>query len=72
MRVILFLFFCFFSLLAEAGLDEFVIATEDKKCAIHYLTTRTKYNWTIKVDPSSCQNGWVEGNAEVQLYSPTK
>ena len=72
MRFLLFFLCCLISPFAYADLDEFVIATEDKTCAIHYLTTRTKYNWTIKVDKSSCQSGWVHGNATVQLYSPTK
>lgn len=72
MKILSFLFLCLMSSFAYADLDEFVIATEDKSCAIHYLTTRTKYNWTIKVDKASCQDGWVHGNTTVQLYSPTK
>lgn len=72
MKSIFMMLFCFVPAFVYAGLDEFVISTEDKKCAIHYLTNRTKFNWTIKVKESACQNGWVEGDAEVQLYSPTK
>ncbi|MGN0919848.1 MAG: hypothetical protein ACI4OR_03745 [Alphaproteobacteria bacterium] len=72
MKKILFLILIFFSPFVRAGLDEFTIATEDKSCAIHYLSSRTKHNWTIKVNPASCQNGWVEGAAEVRLFSPTK
>ena len=72
MKKLIFLVLSFFPVLASAGLDEFVISTEDKSCAIHYLSSRTKYNWTIKVNPASCQNGWVEGAAEVQLFSPQK
>lgn len=72
MRKILFLILCFFPLLSQAGLDEVTISTEDKSCSIHYLSLRTKYNWTIKVDPSSCKNGWVDGVAKVHLFSPMK
>ena len=72
MKYILFLGIYLFSCLAYAGLDEFTISTEDKTCAIHYLTSKTKYNWTIKVSPKSCKEGWVDGLAEVQLYTPTK
>ena len=72
MKYILFWGICLFSCLASANLDEFTIATEDKTCAIHYLTSKTKYNWTIKVPQKSCKEGWVDGLAEVQLYSPTK
>ena len=72
MKKILFLIFIFFPFLADAGLDEFTISTEDKSCSIHYLTKRTKYNWTIKVNSASCKNGWIDGVAEVRIYSPTK
>ena len=67
-----FLMLSFYSACALAGLDEFSISTKDKTCAIHYLTKKTKYNWTIDVDSYSCKNGWVNGFAEVKIYSPTK
>ena len=72
MKLLSFVLLLLTSVMAQAGLDEFVISTEDKTCSIHYLTNRTKYNWTIKVKASSCKDGWVDGDADVQLYSPTK
>ncbi len=71
MKFLVFLIGCFFSIQAFAGLDEFTISTKDKTCSIHYLTTKTKYNWTIKVDEKTCKDGWVNGLSEVQIYSPT-
>ena len=72
MRYFLFFCLCFLSSFSYAGLDEFVISNEEKTCSIHYLTTKTKFNWTIKVNPNSCRDGWVDGHAEVRLFSPTK
>ena len=72
MRYILFIVLNFLSCTVFAALDEVIISNEDKTCAIHYLTTKTKFNWTIKVDTKNCKNGWVDGYASVQLYSPRK
>ena len=72
MKYFLFFMISFFPFLSHAELDEFTISTEDKSCSIHYLTSRTKFNWTIKVNPSACKDGWVDGKADVQIYSPMK
>ena len=72
MKYFLFLVISFFPFLSHAELDEFTISTEDKSCSIHYLTSRTKFNWTIKVNPSACKDGWVDGKADVEIYSPMK
>ena len=72
MKYFLFLGVFLFPFLTHAELDEFTISTEDKSCSIRYLTSKTKYNWTIKVNASKCKDGWVDGRAEVQIYSPTK
>lgn len=47
--------------------DEQIISTEDKKCAIHYLSAKTRKLWSIEVDKSYCHNGWVQGFATVIL-----
>lgn len=72
MKYFLFFIFSFFPFLSHAALDEFTISTEDKSCSIHYLTSRTKFNWTIKVNSAECKDGWVDGKADVKIYSPTK
>ncbi len=66
------LFFCFliFSFTLQAGQDERTIFTKDKKCALHYLTQKEMKDWTIQVNPKFCENGWVNGYAEVELYTP--
>ena len=65
--IFLLLFPCF----AWAGLDEVTISTQDKTCSMHYLSTRTKNNWYIRVDSTACTSGWVDGFAKVEVYSPT-
>ncbi len=72
MKLILFFGIMLFSYQSEAALDEAVISTEGKTCSVHYLTTKTKFNWTIKVDPKNCQDGLVNGYTSVQFYSPRK
>ena len=72
MKFIFLIIFMLFSGTVWAALDEATISTEDKNCAIHYLTKKTKHNWTIKVDAQECKDGWVDGFATVQLYSPRK
>lgn len=49
------------------GLDEQIIQTEDKKCAIHYLTDKSKKLWSIEVNQAYCHEGWVHGFASVVL-----
>lgn len=72
MKFFLLTILIFFSNKVSAALDEVIISTEDKKCSIHYLTPRVRYNWTIKVDLENCKEGWVDGFSTVQLYSPKK
>lgn len=50
-----------------SGLDEQEIQTEDKKCAIHYLTSKPKKLWSIDVNPSYCHEGLVHGFTSVVL-----
>lgn len=47
--------------------DEQTLFTENKTCAIHYLTPKQKKLWTIAVDESYCQKGWVNGFTTVVI-----
>ena len=47
--------------------DEQLLTTENKSCAIHYLTPKAKKLWTIEVDESYCQKGFVQGFTTVLI-----
>jgi len=47
--------------------DEQKITTADKSCAIHYFSDKNKKLWTIDVNQSYCDTGWVQGLTTVQL-----
>ncbi len=55
-----------FPCLAEEA-DEQTLFTQDKTCAIHYLTPKQKKLWTITVDEGYCQKGWVNGFTTVLI-----
>jgi len=54
-----------------AGLDEVVLHSADKKCAIRYLTVQEKDNRTIKTN-RACPEGWVNGYASVTIDAPNQ
>ena len=54
------------------SLDEQEIQTEDKKCAIHYLTSKPKNLWSMEVNSAYCHDGWVHGFAPVVLKDSLK
>ncbi len=58
----------FFPIFCWAGLDEVVISTVDGQCALRYLTTYPKENWTIQTNQKNCEGGFVQGYGQVELY----
>ena len=69
MKKIFFLLF-FIVISNSCGAESFEeqkIETENKKCAIHYLTAKHKNLWTIDVNENYCKDGWVNGFASVVL-----
>ena len=52
-----------------AGLDETVLYSADKKCAVRYLTPTPKTGWTIETH-QNCSNGWVNDYATVHILGP--
>ena len=61
------IFFC--PCLGFAGLDEVVLYSKDKACAIRYLTTNPIEGQTIYTN-KKCTDGWVQGFATVEIDTP--
>ncbi len=55
----------------QAGLDEVVLSSKDKKCAIRYLTTKPMKGWTIETK-AECSDGWVHGYNRVEILDIQK
>ncbi len=71
MKWLLFLLCVCFNLSAGAfPLDEQIISTNDNRCKINYLSSKTKKMWTIELVNGNCEDGWVQGFAKINIKDP--
>jgi hypothetical protein len=60
-----------FPVMGHAGLDEVVLSTADKKCAIRYLSSKSMKNWSVQTK-ADCPDGWVHGYHQVEIIDGRK
>ena len=66
-----FLLIILFPVMGYAGLDEVVLSSADKKCAIRYLTSKSMKNWSLQTK-ANCPDGWVHGYHQVEIMDGQK
>lgn len=68
MKKIIFLSWIFFIFPTWAtDLDEQNLFSQNKQCALHYLSPKEKKLWTIETPESYCTNQWVQGFTTVTI-----
>lgn len=50
-------------------LDEQMLKTKDQSCSFYYLTTKNTQGWYFKTSSEACQNGFLNGYADVTVYN---
>ena len=69
MKQFLFFLMLLFPCFCWAGLDEIVLHSENKKCAIRYLTSNPIKGQNVRIT-KECPDGWLQGYSSVEIDTP--